>query len=296
MENIRCPHKYFIAAAIVAGYGPDSLLAELEKHGLPVNFEHVKEIIEYVKIMNPQYRDAKSHEDDWLKDMGIFEMYYYLKKKSHDEDISGPEGAFKILDNIKLRRVVESLSFAGFKREELDLICASRLDVNFEPRDYLAYVQYFANFEGWKHSDKHLYVGETKDAVLRSYLKTALEQDNNYLLWKLELAPNKSFDDMLTEMMEDCFYYFKEKMEVQPEEATKFATLAIRIADKIANIKEDTGSKKTVLDEIQLKLTAKTSKDSGIQSVKDLEIEVPAKNQKYIEDIDKIMHQNEEEK
>lgn len=57
------------------------------------------------------------------------------------------------------------------------------------------------------------------DKNLRYFYNIALENDQNFLLWKLDLAPQKSYDAMLREMMNDSFYSFKELARKNPGDA-----------------------------------------------------------------------------
>ena len=84
--------------------------------------------------------------------------------------------------------------------------------------------------------EKKDYIGLVSDHDLRAFYELALQGDKSYLMWKLGVAPEKSFDNMLREMFSDSYYNFKEYLARNPDMANKFGALAIRISERLDKI------------------------------------------------------------
>ena len=69
-------------------------------------------------------------------------------------------------------------------------------------------------------------------------------------MWKLGIAPDKSFNSMLQDMFSDSYYNFKEYLQRNPDTANKFGTLAIRISERLDKIEKEIGGKQDMFNDI----------------------------------------------
>ena len=61
------------------------------------------------------------------------------------------------------------------------------------------------------------------------------------MLWKLGPAPDKSFNGMLSDMMVDRYYNFKERSKVDPDTAQRWGALAVKLTDRLERLDKETG-------------------------------------------------------
>ena len=93
--------------------------------------------------------------------------------------------------------------------------------------------------------------------------KLALKGDRNYMLWKLGAAPDKSFDQMLRDMLADSYYLFKEKAKTEPDTAIKFGALSVKLADRLERVIQNDQKADDLFSEIKFDI----EKDNDIVKV-----------------------------
>jgi hypothetical protein len=158
---------------------------------------------------------------------------------------------------------MSSLALASVTEEDIELIVNAKYNIHYGPEDIKEFLHYFFNVDDWTISEKRDYVKLVTDNRLKRYYDLALEGDKDYLIWKLGISPEKSFDAMLREMGSDCYYNFKEKMKAIPEEAQKWGALALRIVDRLEKLNDSKEEKKSILEEIEFSLKGKLLKNTS---------------------------------
>jgi hypothetical protein len=148
-------------------------------------------------------------------------MYGYLKKVVTSEGIDGVKGAFEIINDPMMYRLITSLALAKITDEDIELIVNGKYNFQYSSDDIEEFLHYFFNVKEWTLPRKQEYVDQVKDSGLKRFYKLALKGDKDYLVWKLGAAPEKSFDHMLRDMMTDSYYNFKERAKADPELAQK---------------------------------------------------------------------------
>ncbi len=148
-------------------------------------------------------------------------MYGYLYNKEVSAGTLGIEGAFSLLNDPLMYRLITSLALAGITEEDIELIVNGKYNIHYTSEDIKEFLHYFFKVDGWSLNQKKDYVSGIKDQSLSRFYKLALKGDKDYLVWKLGAAPDKSFDHMLRDMMLDSYYNFKERSKVDPDTAQK---------------------------------------------------------------------------
>jgi hypothetical protein len=290
LNKYRLPHLKYIQTLIIGRLSAAQIVEELNKYNLGVVPDTILAIYKDLQTEQPEYFKNKDLEPDydWLLGLDILDMYGFRFVKQIPVSVEGIVGAFRILDDIKIRNIVLPLSMAGLSTEDIELTCTGRFDINYEPNDFIKFMHYFANFKDWTNTDKVLYKDSISDTVAKENYKLALQGDKNYLLWKLGAAPNKSFDQMLKEMFTDAFYYFKEKQKKEAVDAQRWGMLAVKISDRLDKIDEDLKNKKNIFDEVKFELSDSKPKDEEIVDFDSIDAEVPNINNLSLPDMDAL--------
>ena len=203
----------------------------------------------------PDYFANKEDLDfSCLETWGVEKMYGYLYNKEVSSGTLGVEGAFSLLNDPLMYRLITSLALAGITEEDIELIVNGKYNIHYTSEDIKEFLHYFFKVDEWSLNQKKDYVNGIKDQSLSRFYKLALKGDKDYLVWKLGAAPDKSFDHMLRDMMLDSYYNFKERSKVDPDTAQKWGALAVKLTDRLERLEKDTGDKKDLFDAIQFQI------------------------------------------
>lgn len=300
---IRVPEKLYIRTLIMGRNNSSLIVDELNSHAIPLPQENaMKRIYEEVITSNPAYFQdaAQLATDEWIEQMDVHPMFYYRFKKAADAPMSiqGCKGAFKILEDPKIVRIIHALRLNGVPSEDVELVINAKYNIAFDSPDFDVFIKFFANYDDWTYQDKELYIQTTADPDLKKLLKTALTSDRSQLVWELGLGtdPNASFDNMLREMTTDSFYLYKKNIKHNPDDATKFSQLFIKLMDRMEQNKEKEATSLDLFSELKLKLVTEDTKDkkkSNIVAKEDMDIEIPERTEKIIPDLSALMNSTE---
>jgi hypothetical protein len=236
---MKWPHKKFIQAILCERYGPDQVLEELNKWNLPFPVADLQEIYTEIKPRQAAYFNHRRKDIDreFLDREGLHQMWAYYFIKPTDIDTTPIKGAFSLLENMQLRTLICAMALVGVAAEDMELIINGKFDINASSEDVDAFLFYFFNLKDFNYSEKAILEDSfANDVNTKRAFKLALKGDRNYMLWKLGAAPDKSFDQMLRDMLADSYYLFKEKAKTNPDEATKFGGLAVKLADRLERV------------------------------------------------------------
>jgi len=188
-------------------------------------------------------------------------MFSYQFKIEVPRGTDGIKGAFKIMNDPLMYRLITSLALANITEEDIELIVNGKYNIEYSSEDVQEFLHYFFNVADWSVGDKQQYLAQVDTPELKKFYKLALKGDKDYLLWKLGAAPDKSFDSMLTDMMTDSYYNFKERAKGDPELAQRWGALAVKLTDRIERLEKDTNDKKDFFAEFNV--TLKNFRDDG---------------------------------
>ncbi len=316
------PHRRYILANLLLDRPMPELLAECQAYAFDIPDAFTLDAYrKQLKGMFPSF-DKLNPDYDSLLTMDIYHLVcFYLEQDSNQYPLAlpmppiGVEGAFRIIEDPHMRKLITTMSLGNIQDEDIELIINARYNYNYASEDVRMFVHYFADFSQFKFIDKQQYVDTTLDKHLKKQYSYALKGDKNMMLWKLGLAPDKSFDAMLRDIGVDCYYNYREQLNLNdPTEAQKWAGLLLKVNERIEKIDAEDSDKKdlfgslvfqvqslkantTILapEEVQLELPNYVTTSEGRQDILSLEqleslsnvtintIEEPKENSKDIE-------------
>jgi hypothetical protein len=280
---MKWPHKKFVQALLCERYGPDQVYEELEKWHLPFPVEDLQDMYQELKPKQAAYFNHRRKEisREFLQKEGLETMWAHYFNKHTDLDTTPIKGAFALLENIQVRTLLYAMALAGMAAEDMELIINGKFEINASSEDVDAFLHYFFNMSEFTYAEKStLEESFAKDVNTKRAFKLALKGDRNYMLWKLDAAPDKSFDAMLRDMLADSYYLFKEKAKNEPDTATKFGALAVKLADRLERAIQSENKADDLFSEVKFSL----NKDDQIvkaPTADDIGAEVGGKIEEY---------------
>tara|TARA_Y100000310_G_scaffold77142_1_gene73688 strand:- start:776 stop:1546 length:771 start_codon:yes stop_codon:yes gene_type:complete len=236
--------------------------------------------VDYTKVFKYLYSTIPDYLDDAqapaepaiLNELQIADMVGFLFPIHISRAPIGVEGAFRILNDPLMRRLMTCLALASITSEEMELIVNSKYSVNYATEDIESFLYYFFNLAAFTYHEKREYVELIGDPELKRYYKIALTGDKDYLMWKLGVAPNIPYEVMLKEMLVDCFYSFKESHKHNAEAASRWGQLAVKLSDKLDKISKETQSQVDDLEDFEFQtFNEEQPQEEEIKSICDLD-------------------------
>lgn len=270
---MKLPFIKYIQARFAAKHDFQSILTDLAVMGVPLSDKITEEIGRqiYNSLVksDPDYYSLKTSTPDInvLRNLHIEKMTLNYLNLASSADTAGLEGANQILLDKEMYIIISSMALAKITQEDIELLIAGKYNIHYTKDDINEFLNYYFNVHSWSIGDKKLYLKYITDKRVLSAYTLALEGDKDYLLWKLGIAPEKSFDQMLHDMTADAYYFFKEKAKVAPEEAQKWGTLVLKLTDKVNQLDEERSAKRTLFDEINFTIAERAkqiTKDSAL--------------------------------
>jgi len=268
---MKVPFIKYVEALIMCKYPPDKIMEDIHNLKVPLSdvftFENLQQVYNSLKKEDKENyfsSDASYPSPEWLRDLGVIKFVAYDKKLEIPEGVFGIKGALELLKDPQMYMIISSIAMANASEEDIELIINEKYNIHYTLDDIKEFIRYFFNVYDWTLSEKRDYIQCVNDQTLVKYYNLALEGDKDYLFWKLGIAPDKPFDQMLRSMMLDAFYNFKEKMKLDPELAQKWGNLSLRITDRMERLDRETKEQKNLFDEIQFVLSGKKENLDGV--------------------------------
>jgi len=258
---MKIPFIKYVEALVCSKLTRDEILDRLNEPEFFAPFDGVDQVHATLAQINPDYITKNQPDPNWLMELGVDKMVGYLRKLEMPNGTTGIAGAFRLLEDPLMYRLITSLALAKITDEDIELIVNGKYNINYTSEDITEFLHYFFNVKSWSLSDKVEFVNETKSNDLKKFYLLALKGDKDHLVWKLGAAPNKSFDSMLREIMTDSFYNFKEQSKTNVDLAQKWGALALKTVEKLEKFDKDTKDKKDVFSEITFKLNKARDKN-----------------------------------
>tara|TARA_Y100001937_G_scaffold128785_1_gene207996 strand:+ start:1600 stop:2454 length:855 start_codon:yes stop_codon:yes gene_type:complete len=208
----------------------------------------------FLKEQEGYFKGKDEMDPVWLADWQVEKMYGYEFNKEVAPGTDGIQGAFQVLNDPLMYRLITSMALAGITEEDIELIVNGKYNIHYSSDDIKEFLHYFFNVANWSLDQKKEYVATIKDTSLLKFYKLALKGDKDYLVWKLGAAPDKSFNSMLRDMMLDSYYNFKERSKIDPDTAQKWGALAVKLTDRLERLEKETGDKQDLFEAIQFQI------------------------------------------
>lgn len=275
--NKKYPHINFIKTLLLGRCNLQEIYETLEKHGFskPSTNElgAIRRDLETTypepTYLNTMTKTESSIDIDWLVENGFAPLYGFWFK-IEVPNTHGIQGAFNLVDDPLMFRLVTSLAITGITDEDIELLVNGKYNQQYASEDISLFLHYFFNMKNWSRVNKAAWIKKNAPAEYARYYKIALKGDKDYLIWKLGAAPDKSFEQMLSEMSTDAYYNFKERSRNDPELAQKWGTLAVKLIEKLDKVKKDEQKSNDFFDMIEFSVDEKADQD-GIIHMEDLD-------------------------
>lgn len=260
---MKIPYIKYVEALVCSKLGRDQIYDNLNDQEFFITFKGVDQVHDVLAQQNPDYILKNQPDPNWLMEMKVDKMVAYKRKLEMPNGITGIEGAFRILEDPLMYRLITSLALAKITDEDIELIVNGKFNINYTSEDITEFLHYFFNVKSWSLTDKVQFVEFAENSDLRKFYKIALKGDKDYLVWKLGAAPNKTFDSMLRDIMTDSYYNFKENSKINSDVAQKWGTLALKTIEKLERLDKDTKDKRNVFEDITFQLNKKLNTKSN---------------------------------
>ena len=252
---MQVPFIKYIEALVVGKLSLAEIETKLTESRLSFPSKGLSIIWKRFSAEQPAYFEGKEELDTaWLADWDIEKMYGHVFEVHTPEGTEGIVGAFNVLNDPLMYRLITSLALAGITEEDIELIVNGKYNIHYSSEDIKAFLHYFFNVDSWNLNQKKEYVSTVKDNSLLKFYRLALKGDKDYLVWKLGAAPDKSFNSMLRDMMVDSYYNFKERAKIDPDTAQKWGALAVKLTDRLERLEKETGDKQDLFEAIQFQI------------------------------------------
>lgn len=281
-KEILYPHRRYILSSLLLGKSIQDITDDCQSYMFdPPDSVTVDAYRKQLKGMFPKF-DKLNPDYDSLLTMDIYHMVCYeLEQDSTAYPLNLPmpplgiEGAFRILEDPHMRRLITVLSLGNIQDEDIELIVNARYSYDYASEDVRMFVHYFSDFSKYKFKDKQEYVLSMTDKHARKQFSYALKGDKNMLLWKMGLAPDKSFDMMLRDIGMDCFYNYREQLTLNDQsEAQKWATLLLKVQERLEKLDAEDADKKDLFGSLVFQVQAMKA-NTAVLTPENVDLEMP---------------------
>ena len=217
----------------------------------------LKAIYQHLMKANPNHFQPTVTEPDleWLRELGIEKLVCYELGLKSSTGIAGIPGALELVKDINMYNTITSLAIAKIDDLDIELIVSGKYNIHYTADDIREFLDYFFNIEGWTLTEKKEYVALVKTDQLKKFYELALDGDKDYLIWKLGIAPDKSFDEMLRDMATDSYYNFKEMQKKNADVAQRWAGLSIKLSERVDKMEKEAEDRKTIFESLEFILS-----------------------------------------
>lgn len=239
MEKI--PYENYIKALIAGRMTNKEISKDLTKHNMSLpSHKYVTELRGQMRKTQQDYFDKKvdEPEQNWLENQQVKRMVGHKFNVSISDSIEHMDGVFRLLLDPKLYKSITTLVMGSMPNEDIELVLNGKYDLELTSDHVDDFIHYFFNLNNWSHHDKVHFVNRIKSKDLKRYYKMALTEDIDFVLWELDLDPQKEYDQMLKSMAGDCFFNFKKSANRNPNDSIKWGKLFIKVSDKLEEYDE----------------------------------------------------------
>jgi len=297
---VRIPEYKYMQTLLVGRISSALFVDDLQTRKILIpRDKDILEIRDELVSSNPEFftNGELEADPDWLKAWDLSPMYYYRFQRPTDLSLKGCDGAFRMLTDPRMAKYMNILSFAGVTQEDMEIILNSKYNISFESEDFTMFLRYFSNYEGWTFSDKELYSDALSDPDIRKLYKLAIKGDRSQLIWEMGLGsdPTLSMDDLLRDMFTDSYFYFKKNVKLRPDDAQKFAGLAVKISDRLESMSDRKQGSQDLISELKVKLQNKNTLEDPKQTIiniGDIHVELPKPTTEAISDLQSLMQED----
>ena len=196
---MQVPFIKYIEALVVGRLSDVQIMHKLSELNLGFPEKGITIVRKRFMDERPDYFHKKDEVDlVWLADWDVEKMFGHLFNTEVPTGTEGIKGAFEVLNDPLMYRLITSMALSGITKEDIELIVNGKYNIHYTSEDIEEFLKYFFNVSDWSLSQKKEYVEQVTDTQLARFYNLSLKGDKDYLLWKLGAAPDKSFNLMLS--------------------------------------------------------------------------------------------------
>ena len=236
------PHKRLIDTLLLGYKDMSRTNAWLKEQAFPtLSSEHYRVVYPRLQRAFPEHFDnEETINPEILDQVGVRDMFAYIFDNRFFRNDSYPKESFdkaiKAWAQPQVRRAIQAMAFAQISEEEIELYANAKYGEGYETEVYMIFFKYFFDPFEWTYMQRREYMEKETDRDLKRLYTLALTKDSDFIVWKLGLAPTRSFADMLEDVVRDCYYNFKEARDLSPDSARNWGNLLLKAMDKIKEV------------------------------------------------------------
>jgi hypothetical protein len=292
---MKLPFVKYLEALVMCRYDNEKIQEELHQMPIPLAKDFpegaINNVREVLQEKDPEYLKPPFKSDypdmDLIGTMGISDLVHYLLKIDAGIPLKHISGAFELLYDADMFEKISALALANVTEQDIELIVHGKYNIHYDESQIKAFLFYFFNVNEWTISDKKDYLKRIKDEDLAEYYKLALDGDKNYLMWKLDIAPQKSFEVMLQDLGSDAYYFFKEKAKYSPSEAQVWAGVFLRTVERAEKLQSDKSKDNDFFKDIGDLIARANKGEVVVDSVSSSSKEAPLPHIDTLNEVDK---------
>ena len=147
---MKTPHDKYILTLIAGKMTNPQILQDLKVTNLPVPAAKDIDLTrKRIFIGKSMYKQNKTEVDlGWLDSLGIEAMFGYKFGKQVVSNTTHLEGAFKVLNDPGMFKVITSLAMGSVTEDDIELLVNTKYDIEYSSEELDAFLYYFFNLQG----------------------------------------------------------------------------------------------------------------------------------------------------
>ena len=144
---MQLPYIKYVETLVAGRLEPSAIHDRLRDVNLELPLPAVSVVYNTLSEQQPEYFDDKSMppDMDWLMDLEIDKMYGHLFNTNVPSGTLGIQGAFNVMDDPLMYRLITSLAMARITNEDIELIVNGKYNISYASEDIKEFLHYFFN-------------------------------------------------------------------------------------------------------------------------------------------------------
>lgn len=250
------PYTNYLKYLLFLGRTPENIISHITDIGyIPPSTEYIQwfvstklEILTEANRLNEGKEVTAKNQEALAKKLGVDLLYRYKLGKLADSDKLkiDMDGCFNIVGDAHIRDIVEALLLRNLKPVDISA-CLSNSEIMSITGDAIEFYRlYFWDTVNIGRVDWKEYLDKISDKK-EKYLKVlSLYKKADYIKWKMGLTTRVDYSSMLEDMLSGLYFKFSEMITSENTDtvikAAKLADTAIKVGDKLQEVRKDTST------------------------------------------------------
>lgn len=181
---ITPPYIKYLETLIIGRLSPPNILRKFDEE-IPLEIDLDTIQIVYNKLLEvyPEHFETRGAVSmGILEEIGIKGMYGYEFKVDVPGGTPGIAGAFNVLNDPLMYRLITALAIAKITEEDIEMVVNGKFNMSYSVEDIEQFLHYFFSVTDWPLKQKRVLLTTVKDPGLMAAYKLALKGDKDYLI------------------------------------------------------------------------------------------------------------------